>query len=173
MNTIGRTALRIIPESMLDTMLLRWFGRLKVPLLGYVKPKILEVNDERMAMLIPLNRRTKNHLNSMYFGALMIGADAAAGFYAAKLIYKHGHKIDFVFRAASGQFLKRPEGDVVFSCLQGSEIRELVKRAAQTGERVEANLKVTATVPSLSDQPVAEMNMVLSLKRRKDKGDKA
>lgn len=173
MKTITRFVFRIIPESLLDTMLLRWFGRLKVPLLGYVRPRVLEANDDRMAMVIPLNRRTKNHLNSMYFGALMIGADAAAGFYAAKLIYKHGFKIDFVFRAASGRFLKRPEGDVHFTCLQGQEIRDLVKRAAETGERVEADLKVTATVPSISDQAVAEMNMVLSLKRRQGKGEKS
>ena len=157
---------KVVPETVVDTSLLRLFGWIKVPLIGFVRPKVLEVSPSSMRMLIPLSRRSRNHLKSMYMGALMIGADVASGYYAAKLIYEKGYKIDFLFRSAGARFLKRPEGDVVFTCTQGHEIEQLVEKAQQTGERVEALLLITATVPSLSDEVVAEMEMVLSLKRR-------
>ena len=40
------------------------FGIFKIPMIGYVRPKILEFNDQRMVVKIKLRRRTKNHLNS-------------------------------------------------------------------------------------------------------------
>ena len=164
---IGRAVRRIFPETFQDTLLLFAFGFMKVPLISFVRPRILEINDDTLRMMIPLRRRTKNHLGSMYFGSLMIGADVAAAYYAVKLIWKRREKVDFVFKSSTGNFLKRPMGDVVFSCTQGQIIRDLVERAIATGERVDALLNVTATVPSISPEVVAEMTMVLSLKKRK------
>ena len=47
-----------------------------------------------------------------------------------------------------------------------NEIADLVARAAASDERVERQLEVIATVPSLSDEPVARFKLTLSLKRR-------
>ncbi len=158
---------RIFPETFRDSILLKLFAWWKVPLIGFVRPRVLTMDAEQLRMLIPLRRRSKNHLGSMYFGALMIGADVAAGFYAVKLIFQSGEKVDFVFKSVQGSFLKRPLGDVVFTCDQGLAISELVAAAIRTGERVDAPLKVIATVPSISPEVVAEMTLVLSLKKRK------
>jgi len=160
---------RIVPETLRDTFLLQSFGWLKVPLIAYVKPRVIEMNPDTMSMLIPLRRRTRNHLGSMYFGSLMIGADVAAGYYAVKLILQSGENVDFVFKSAEANFLKRPTGDVLFTCTQGQDIRDLVQSAIQTGERVDTALKVICTVPSESEEVVAEMTLVLSLKKRKKK----
>jgi len=51
------------------------FGFFKIPLIGYVNPKLIKLTDKSMVVKIPLRRKTKNHLGSMYFGALGIGAD--------------------------------------------------------------------------------------------------
>ena len=48
----------------------------------------------------------------------------------------------------------------------GKEIAELVAQAAATDQRVERQLDVIATVPSLSDEPVAKFKLTISLKRR-------
>ncbi|RZA27049.1 MAG: DUF4442 domain-containing protein [Proteobacteria bacterium] len=158
---------RFLPDTFRDTILVRLFGWWKVPLIAYVKPKVRFVDDERVEIIIPLRRRTKNHLGSMYFGSLMIGADLAAGYYAARLIHLSGEKIDFVFKASNARFLKRPTGDVVFTCSQGAAIRALVKTAQESGERADADLQVIATVPSDGNQVVAQMDLVLSIKKRK------
>ena len=59
--------------------LLFLLSRFKIPVIGFVKPKLLVLNDTDVEVKIRLRRRSKNHLNSMYFGALAIGADVAAG----------------------------------------------------------------------------------------------
>lgn len=59
--------------------MLKQFGKHKVKLIDYCTPEILEISDDHLSLKIPLNEKTKNHLESMYFGALAIGADVAAG----------------------------------------------------------------------------------------------
>ena len=58
------------------------FSFFKVPMLFYCRPRIVALDDEKVEIRLPLRRRTKNHLNSMYFGALAVGADVAGGFIA-------------------------------------------------------------------------------------------
>ena len=72
-----------------ETAMVRLIG-LKVPMLLFVGPTVRSLDDDGCAIEIPLGLRTKNHLGSMYFGALCAGADLAAGLNAAKLVFgKH------------------------------------------------------------------------------------
>jgi len=157
---------KLITEKKRETFSLRWFGLTKIPLLFYVGVSVAEISPERMVVRIPLRRRTRNHLGSMYFGALCIGADVAPGAYAMYLIRQQPARISMVFKDFQAEFLKRAEGDVDFICNQGKEIAELVAQAAVSDERVERQVEVISTVPSLSDEPVARFRLTLSLKRR-------
>lgn len=157
---------RLLSETARETLYLRWFGLARIPLLYYVGVSVVELTPERMVVRIPLRRRTKNHLGSMYFGALCIGADVAPGAYTMYLIRQQRVPISMVFKAFQAEFLKRAEGDVHFICDRGREIAALVAQAATSEERVERQLDVIATVPSLSDEPVAKFKLTISLKRR-------
>jgi acyl-coenzyme A thioesterase PaaI-like protein len=157
---------KLITEKTRETFSLRWFGLTRIPLLFYVGVSVVEISPERMVVRIPLRRRTRNHLGSMYFGALCIGADVAPGAYAMYLIRQQPVSISMVFKDFQAEFLKRAEGDVDFICNQGKEIAELVALAAASDERVERQVVVIATVPSLNDEPIAKFRLTLSLKRR-------
>ncbi|MBU1426039.1 MAG: DUF4442 domain-containing protein [Gammaproteobacteria bacterium] len=157
---------RLFNETTRETFSLRWIGLSKIPLLFYVGVSVAEISPERMVVRIPLRRRTRNHLGSMYFGALCAGADCAVGVFAMHLIKKQPENIALVFKDFEAQFLKRAEGDVDFCCSQGKEIAELVAQAAASGERVEKQFEAVATVPALSDEPVARFKLTLSLKKR-------
>lgn len=151
----------------MNTLAVRLWALRNVFLLYFVKPTVLEVNERRCVIRIPLNWRTKNHLRSMYFGALCIGADAAGGLIAFNLIQKQHARVSFVFKDLKAEFLKRAEGDVYFTNEDGPVVQELFARTMSTGERQEAAVHVTATVPSkLGDDPVARFELTLSLKRR-------
>lgn len=156
----------LLPERIRESLWLRLFGLAKIPLLFYVGVSIVELSPERMVIKIPLRRRNKNHLGSMYFGALCIGADVAPGAYTMYLIRKQRVPIAMVFKDFQAEFLKRAEGDVHFTCEQGKEIAELVSQAAASDERVERQLDVIATVPLLSEEPVARFKLTISLKRK-------
>ncbi len=64
--------------------------------------------------------------DSMYFGALSVGADCAAGSLAMHLVKQQPELISLVFKDFSAEFLKRAEGDVEFCCCQGQEIAKVV-----------------------------------------------
>jgi acyl-coenzyme A thioesterase PaaI-like protein len=149
-----------------ETFSLRWFGLTRIPLLFYIRVSVTEANLQRIVVRIPLRRRTRNHLGSMYFGVLCAGADCAAGALAMSRIRQQPDQISLIFKDFTAEFLKRAEGDEDFCCSQGDEIAELVAEARDSGRRVERQVEVLATVPSLSEEPVARFKLTLSLKKR-------
>jgi len=154
-------------EKLCATFKLRTFGFFKIPLIFYVSPSIEEFNNERIVVRIPLKRHTRNHLKSMYFGVLATGADCAGGFMAMRLIQESSQKVSLLFKDFKAEFLKRAEGDVLFTCEDGSAIRALVDKALTSDDRVDLTVHVTATVPSLlGSEPVALFELTLSLKKR-------
>lgn len=167
MKDIVNTVLEKVPAKYRDTALIRLFGLTKVPLLFWLRPKVVELSDKRCSILIPLNRRTKNHLNSMYFGVLACGADAAGGLSAMKHIMQSGKKVSLAFKEFNAKFLKRAEGDVLFNCEQGEEISAFVEKVLASDERQNMPVKIIATCPSIDEhEPVAEFELVLSLKKK-------
>ncbi|KPJ96639.1 MAG: hypothetical protein AMJ53_00175 [Gammaproteobacteria bacterium SG8_11] len=149
------------------TLTLRFFSFWKIPLIYFVRTSVVSIDEEKVVIKIPFRRRTKNHLRSMYFAVLAIGADVAGGMIAWNLIRKSPHKISLIFKSFHADFLKRVEGDALFTCTQGKEIAQLVEEAIQSEERVEKPIEVIATVPDeFADEPVAKFELLLSLKRR-------
>ena len=162
---MGRKVFNKLPENIRSTAFVRLFGLTKVPLIWYVGPSVKEFSDEKCVIKVPLNRRTKNHLGSMYFGVLCTAADVAGGVVAMREIQNSGRKIALSFKDFEADFLKRAEGDTFFTNTQGLEIRAFVQRAIESGERENMPVKVTATVPSkFGDEPVAEFTLTLSIK---------
>jgi acyl-coenzyme A thioesterase PaaI-like protein len=146
---------------------LKALGLLKVPMIGWSRASLTELSDERCVVTIPLRRRTKNHLNSMYFGALAVGADLAGGLLAFSWIQRIDPRVSLVFKDFRADFLRRPEGDVTFTSEDGARMRAMVERAAATGERQSDTVRVTARCPDRSsDEPVAEFALTISVKRR-------
>ena len=142
------------------------FGLMRIPLIFFCRPKVVSISDTKLEVKIKLNRRTKNHLNSMYFGVLSVGADVTGGFLAMKLIRNNQSRIALIFKDFHADFLKRAEGDVHFICEDGLAIKDLVEVAEQTGERQYLPLHITATVPTISNESVAKFILTLSLKKK-------
>ncbi|MFC1786168.1 PaaI family thioesterase [Candidatus Neomarinimicrobiota bacterium] len=163
--------MKFISKELKATWFIRSFGLSKVPLIFYCRPTVVKLTEETTVIKIPFKRRNKNHLKSMYFGALAVGADVSGGVLAMHLISKSGRNISLVFKDFKADFLKRPEGDTHFTCNDGLAVRILIDKAIKTGERVDMPLKITATVPEISgNEPVAEFILTLSLK---DKSNRA
>jgi len=143
------------------------FGLFKVPLIGWVGARVLVLDERRCVIRIPLKRRTKNHLGSLYFGVLAVGADVAGGLMAADRIRRSGQPVNLVFKDFKAEFHKRAEGATHFTCEDGEAIAEMIAETLRTGERVNRTVRVVATVPDkLGDEPVATFELTLSLKRK-------
>lgn len=142
-----------------------YFGRFKVPLIGHLKPKLIQIDDESIIIHLRLNHRSKNHLHSMYFGALAVGADLAGGLHAFYLADKKKLKIALAFKSFQARFLKRPESDVFFICTAGNTVAAMLDETQKSNTRVNQSISVQGythypTQPEL----VAEFSLELSLK---------
>jgi acyl-coenzyme A thioesterase PaaI-like protein len=143
-------------------MMLRLMGIFRIPMIGYVSPRLVQIDDENVIVRIRLRRRTKNHLKSMYFGALAVGADVTAGLHAFYFCDELNVRPSFAFKGMKAEFLKRAETDVEFSCDEGAIIREQVLKAIQTNERQNHWVKVIAK--DLNGEVVALFEMEISVK---------
>jgi hypothetical protein len=117
---------------------------------------------------MPHHRHTKNHLGSIYFGALAIGADLAGAFL---VFYKARQKklnIHFAFKDVQGEFLKRPEAAVHFTSDDGALIDQIIQQSLDTGERINQPVTINVTCPSLhGDELMAKFTLTLSVKAKK------
>jgi hypothetical protein len=152
----------------MNTLAVRLWAFRNVFLLWFVKPSILEINERRCVVRIPLNWRTRrNDIHAMYLGVLCMGADIASGLISFDQMQKRKLNLSIIFKDMKAEFLKRAEGDVHFINDDGALIMDLIERTLATGERQQATVHVTATVPSkLGNEPVAKFEMTLSLKKR-------
>ncbi len=143
------------------------FSIFKIPLIGFVRPRLIELSDESMVIKIPLRRRTRNHLGSMYFGALAIGADLAGAFQAFYVADKRKIKMSIVFKNFHAEFLKRPESDVYFVSEAGNQIEQMIDETLKSRERVTEPIKIQAIINYGKNQEVvAEFDLGLSVKAK-------
>ena len=150
------------------TTMVRLWSLQNVFLLWIIRPRILELNKDRCIVRVPLNWITRRRdIHAMYLGTLCMGADVAAGLIAFNSVAQRRESVTFIFKDMKAEFLKRAEGDVYFTNVDGPLIQDLLRRAKETGERQEATVHVTATVPSkLGDELVARFELTLSVKKR-------
>lgn len=150
-----------------DTILLWLFSFSNLPMIFWLKPRVIELTDTRCVIMMPFKRKSKNHVKSMYFGVLCAGADLGGGLMAMYLLNKQKSKFTFVFKDFNADFLKRCEGDVYFTCEEGKVISETIDKVIQTKERQNVSLNVIATVPSkFNDEPVCRFTLTLSIKQK-------
>lgn len=146
-------------------LFLWYFSQRKVPLIGYVRPSLSYLDNNKVIIKLSLNRRTKNHLGSMYFGALAVGADLAGGLHAYYHAHQENIRLSLVFKQFSAEFLRRAEHDVFFCCSMGEAIHQLVLSAHHSKERMTAPISVSAYCMNEGTQEeIARFILELSVK---------
>ncbi len=142
--------------------LLLLLGRLKIPMIGFVRPRIMEMDDQKVKIRIRLRRRTRNHLGSMYFGALAVGADLAGAIHS--VYFTGGKEMSMSFKSMQAEFLKRADGDVFFESKGGVIIREMIEESRDTGERLNRMVEVSAR--DIKGELVAHFKIEISIKMK-------
>jgi len=139
----------------------------KIPMIFRARPRIQRLDREEIQILIPFRRRNRNHVNSMYLGALVVGADLAAGLLAVEVTRGGRGRVTPIFKDIKGEFFRRTEDDAVFICREGAAIRSMAEEAIRSGERVTAPITVSVYESKrLQDEPSARFELSLSLKKK-------
>ncbi|MEJ2353330.1 MAG: hypothetical protein P8Y03_26390, partial [Anaerolineales bacterium] len=69
---------RLLPESLRYKTFFR-MGTSVVPMIRYLRPRLVELSPDQAVVRIDLSRRSKNAYNSLFIGAFMTGSDCVAG----------------------------------------------------------------------------------------------
>ena len=145
---------------------MRWLlfllGFVKIPMIRFTRPRLLSIDDDSARVKIKLRRKTKNHLNSMYFGALSIGADIAGGIQVFYFSKKMDRKVSFAFKGMNAQFLKRAESDIVFESHGGQKIKAAMEKSLKEGSRINDSILVEAK--NDAGEVVATFEMIVSVR---------
>lgn len=99
---------------------LRLFAWRYIPVIVFCPPVIEEMNAKALHIRIPLGWLTRNHLDSMYFGALATGADLVGGL----LVMEKG---------------RQRRKKVQFDCAAGEEIDAMIDESLVTGQLCRAH----------------------------------
>ena len=157
--------MRFLSQKFKMTMFIRYFGWSKVPMIFYCRPSVIDISSDSVTVKIPLIRRNKNHVGSMYLGALSVGADITSAMLSLSIIKKSKRKIIPIFKDFHADYLKRAEGDVHFVCNQGLKIKSMIEKTISQQSRVNEKIDVFAYVPSkLGEEIVAKFSLTLSIK---------
>jgi hypothetical protein len=153
------------------TAFIHLYGLLKIPLVLFVSPRVVESTESKFVLKLPLKRKNKNHLGSMYFGALGIGAELSIAAAAVIAISEAKQKIDFVFKDYTAEYLKRGDGDVHFIFEDVAAVKALIEESKTNPNRIERKFKGHAIVPSKSTtDSIMNYELTLSVKNRSLKG---
>lgn len=148
-------------DKLKTNIMLKVFSLTKVPLLFATGAHVQDISDSSCNISMPFHKIVKNHLGSLYFGALAIGADACIGMLAAYKIEESGEPVRLVFKSFKANFLKRAEGPTQFICDEGDKIDTLLEQALSSKERVHDMILARA---ECQGEVVAEFQLELSLK---------
>jgi len=152
------------PENKLKKIRKQVFllGFFKIPMLWFVRPKVVSIDSKEAVVKIRLRRRTRNHVRSMYFGAMSVGADLSAGLHTFYFAGSDQKRMHFVFKSMHAEFLKRAESDVRFISTEGDKIKAAVELARNSGERQNESVLVEAR--DRENELVATFQMGVSVK---------
>ena len=148
------------------TALINALSAVKIPLLSFVTPRVITLDERRAEVRVRLDHRSRNHLGVMYFGALAMGAELSVALKAIEAIGRSGKKIDFIFKDFSSEFLKRADGHVHFVCDDAAGVQALIDQAAAGSERHHQTFEGHAFVPDRGPEPVMTYRLTLSVKQR-------
>lgn len=141
------------------------FLRQNVPMIDYSQLNIEQLDNNKCIIKMPFIKQNKNHLQSMYFGSILIGTEVSAGILAAYLLKLSGQNSNIIFKNVAGDFIRRAEADTYFICCDSEKIIDAINKARDTMERVNITVNVIGVTDlDKPDEKVSDFNITVSIK---------
>lgn len=133
-----------------------------IPLAGGLKVHVRHWSPDRCELEMPLSRRSRNHLGSMYFGAQMTLADLAAGV----LLFPQFPIGPYagVIKRVEADFLAKAKGVVRCVAYYPDEARATLE-TVRTSESGKAEAWIPLDLVDPGDRVVTEVRFLVALKR--------
>ena len=95
----------------------------------------LHYNDESKSQTqVKLGWLNQNPFKSMFWAVQGMAAELSTGVLCISKIQKSGQRISMLVVGLEANFTKKAVGKIIFTCDQGAELDEVLKKAIETGE---------------------------------------
>jgi hypothetical protein len=143
---------------------IRTLSLFKVPLLGICGPKVIKLTHTEAQVQLPFKFLTKNHLGSMYFGALAMGAELSIALTLLDRMRREKIPVSFIFKDFACEFHKRAESNVNFVTNQVHGINQLIDQTLKSPERQNGTFEGSA-LSEKTGEKLMSYRLTISLKR--------
>ena len=96
--------------------------------------RVKSISDEKAVIKVKHRWINQNPFKSMFWAVQGMAAEFATGILMVKSIQESGEKISMLVTNINAEFTKKATGKIVFSCDQGSLIKEKIEEAIATRE---------------------------------------
>lgn len=160
--------MQVNPEAFIrlanDPVKFRLFMLSKLPSAFFAGVRIKNMSQESCTVQVPFNWFTQNPFRSTYFACLAMAAELSTGALFMAHTYKSSPSISMLVTRMQSDFIKKSTGVAFFVCNDGQRIREVVKRAVESGAA--QTFEALSTGRNRDGEIIAEFRVTWSLKAR-------
>jgi hypothetical protein len=128
---------------MRDTIRLRLFALLHLPMLSKAGPKVCARSDRSVTILLPMRRRNRSFRGALAFGPMMMAAECAAGYLFGEAILRRNAKIGWVITSCEAVFMKATRTQGAFEALLPDSVDHYLDSVERSGMPMDVALEVS------------------------------
>ncbi|SHF33959.1 hypothetical protein SAMN05444008_10716 [Cnuella takakiae] len=143
---------------------LRVFLLQKLPAAYFSGLRVVSATETVAAVSVPYKWFTQNPFRSTYFACLAMGAELSTGILAMAQTWGRNPPISMLVTGVESRFYKKVTGITLFTCSEGSQVKQAVVAAHTTG--LAQTVKVRSEGKSEKGELVAEFWFEWSFKAK-------
>lgn len=106
----------------------------QLPIAWLAGLKLYSYSEEACSISVKLGFLNKNPFQSMFWAVQGMAAELSTGLLCIDIIKKSKQNISMLVVEQKAQFFKKAKGKIIFSCMQGNEIKDIIQRAIDSKE---------------------------------------
>lgn len=110
------------------------FTWIKLPIAKIAGIKLYYNDESKSQTQVKLGWLNQNPFKSMFWAVQGMAAELSTGVLCISKIQKSGQRISMLVVGLEANFTKKAVGKIIFTCDQGAELDEVLKKAIETGE---------------------------------------
>ncbi len=110
------------------------FTFLHLPSAWWSGVRCTKIYNEKCQVKVTHNWFNKNPFKSLYFAVQSMAAELTTGALIMFYVQRYDIKFSMLVVENTSEFNKKATGTIKFSCCQGNEIKEVIKKAMKTNE---------------------------------------
>ena len=107
---------------------------LKLPIAKIAGLKLHFFDGRKSEVSVKLSWLNQNPFKSMFWAVQGMAAELSTGMLCISKIQNSGVKISMLVVGLQANFTKKAVGKIIFTCVQGEELDEVLKQAIESGE---------------------------------------